>query len=165
MLEAIKRLLSGQATGQAARPQPDRAGESDEQRLRIAACAVLLEIAHADGEFTTEERAHIEAALVRHFDLSTTDARELMALAEERRRGAVDLYQFTSLLTAGYDEGQRLLLAELLWRVVYADGKLSQHEDYLMRRLAHLLDLRPGYLAVARNRAVPSPPESPPASS
>ena len=46
-----------------------------------------------------------------------------------------------------------MVLAELLWRVVYADGELSRHEDYLARKIANLLDLRPGYLSEARNRA------------
>ena len=45
------------------------------------------------------------------------------------------------------------MLMEPLWRVVYADGVLSEHEDYLTQKLAVLLDLRPGYLAEARNRA------------
>jgi hypothetical protein len=36
---------------------------------------------------------------------------------------------------------------------VYADGTLSEHEDYLTQKLAVLLDLRPGYLAEARKRA------------
>jgi uncharacterized tellurite resistance protein B-like protein len=57
------------------------------------------------------------------------------------------------VITREYDEGQRLLLSELLWRVVDADGVLSEHEDYLTQKLAVLLDLRPGYLAEARKRA------------
>ena len=113
----------------------------------------MLELAHADDEFAPEERRHIEDVLARHFDISGDAARELMELAEGKRREASDIYQFTSVLTAHYDEGQRMVLAETLWRVVYADGRLSSHEDYLMRKLAHLLDLRPAYLAEARKRA------------
>ena len=36
---------------------------------------------------------------------------------------------------------------------LYADGELAKHEDYLMRKLSNLLQLRPGYLAEARKRA------------
>ena len=46
-----------------------------------------------------------------------------------------------------------MVLAEVLWRVVFADGELSRHEDYLMRKLASLLELKPGYLGEARRRA------------
>jgi uncharacterized tellurite resistance protein B-like protein len=126
--------------------------------LALAAAALLLELAHADGCFSDEEQAHLVYTLTEHFGLEPAAARELIGLAELERRKAVDLYQFTSLVTASYDEGQRLLLAEVMWRLVYADGELVRHEEYLMRRLSGLLELRPGYLAEARRRAMESRP-------
>jgi len=148
MLDSIKLFFARQ-------PEPSAAASADapDQRLRIAACALLLELAHADDEFTADERRHIEEALGRHFDLPPETAQEMMTLAEQERRESPDLFQFTSVINSSYDEGQRMVLIEVLWRVVYADGKLSQHEDYLMRKLANLLELRPGYLAEARKRA------------
>jgi uncharacterized tellurite resistance protein B-like protein len=147
MFEALKSLFAKHAPAAAApAADPDRA-------LKIAACALLLEMAHADEEFTDAEREHIEALVARHFALDEDTTREILAAAERERRDATDLHQLTSVITRHYDEGQRLLLSELLWRVVYADGKLSEHEDYLAQRLASLLDLRPGYLAEARKRA------------
>lgn len=133
--------------------QPAGREEADpERRLRIAAAALLLEIAHADDEFSAAERAQIEEALARHFDLDPSTVVELIELAEQERRQATDLFQFTSLVNRHYDEGQRMVLAELVWRVVYADGRLTQHESALARKLASLLELRPGYLAEARKR-------------
>jgi uncharacterized tellurite resistance protein B-like protein len=154
MLDAIRRLVTGKGDPAAERP----AAETEAQRLHVAACALLLELAHADDEFTDDERGHIEEALVRHFDLTPEAARELMVIAEERRVASTDLYQFTSVIRDNYDEGQRMVLVEILWRVVYADGRLSSHEDYLIHKLASLLDLRPGYLSVARRRATSEPP-------
>jgi uncharacterized tellurite resistance protein B-like protein len=121
--------------------------------VEVAACALLLELAYADDEFTDDERAHLEEALGRHFNLETEEAHALIALAEEQRRQSVDLYQFTSLINANYDEGQRMVLAEVMWRMVYADGELAKHEGYLMQKLSGLLELRPGYLSEARKRA------------
>jgi uncharacterized tellurite resistance protein B-like protein len=126
----------------------------DESSLALAACALLLELAHADDEFTDEERRHIRDAMVRHFDVPADAAAELMAVADEERKRAVDLYQFTSLITQSYDEGQRMVLAEVMWGLVYADQELAAHESYLMRKLSTLLELRPGYLAAARKRAL-----------
>jgi uncharacterized tellurite resistance protein B-like protein len=150
MLDAIKRALFKPAPST---PAPTAAAGDDE--LAIAACALLLELAHADDEFSPEERRHIQEALARHFGLGAEAATNLMALAQDRLGQATDLHQFTSVIASRYDEGQRMVLAEVLWRVVYADGKLDQHESYLMRKLANLLDLRPGYLAEARKRVVP----------
>ena len=146
MLEALKSLL--------ARPAPsDPDLPSQTRRLQVAACALLLELAHADGEFTADERQHVEEAAVRHFDLDPAGARQIMAVADEARRESVDLHQFTSIVAQHYDEGQRMVLAELMWRVIHADGRLSERESQLARKLATLLDLRPGYLAEARRRA------------
>ncbi len=131
---------------------PETSGHRHDH-VHVAACALMLELAYADDEFTDDERAHIEDVLGRHFALDAETTTELIELAERERTAAVDLYQFTSLITASYDEGQRMVLAEIMWRLVYADGELAKHEEYLMRKLSSLLELRPGYLAEARNRA------------
>ena len=145
MFEALKSLFGRKHSGDT---------PADPQRgLQVAACALLLEMAHADDEFTVEERDRIESLVSRHFSLDAEASRELMALAERERREAADLHQLTAVINRHYDEGQRLLLSELLWRVVDADGRLSEHESYLAQKLATLLDLRPGYLAEARKRA------------
>jgi uncharacterized tellurite resistance protein B-like protein len=39
--------------------------------------------------------------------------------------------------------------------VILADGQIAQHEAYLVRKLANLLDLEPAYLAQARKAATP----------
>ncbi len=131
------------------------AGASPEERrrLHIAACALLLELAHADDELADVERDHIEAVMRRHFDLDEATAQELIRLAEAERAAAIDLYQFTNLVRSSYDLGQKTLLAEIMWGVILADGRIARHEAYLLRKIANLLDLKPGYLAAARKRA------------
>lgn len=162
MREAIRaffsRLGSRAETGDAAADAPVPAADPADRaqrELRIAACALLLELAHADQQFSAEERHHLEDALATHFDLAPGDVQELITLADTARREATDLYQFTSVINEHYDEGQKMVLAEVVWRVVLADGKLSEHEDSLMRKVARLLDLRAGYLAEARRRVSP----------
>ncbi len=126
--------------------------ESNHDPISVAACALLLELAYADDEFTDDERKHIEAAMAHHFDLPSETVAEVVELAEQERRRSVDLYQFTRLIADRYDLGQKMVLAEVMWRVVYADGELAKHESYLMRKISSLLDLKPGFLAEARNR-------------
>ena len=155
MLDSIRQFYDRHLAPEAAEAPPTAVPEPEkDQRLALAAAALLLELAHADGCFCDDEQAHLVHTLTHHFQLDPSEAMELIGLAEMERRKAVDLYQFTSLVTASYDEGQRLLLAEVMWRLVYADGELARHEEYLMQRLSGLLDLRPGYLAEARKRAM-----------
>jgi uncharacterized tellurite resistance protein B-like protein len=126
---------------------------AERRRLHIAACALLLELAHADDTFSEGERGHIEAVLQRHFGLDNATALELMKLAEEERANAIDLYQFTALIRKSYDLGQKTLLAEIMWSLVMSDGRIAQHEAYMLRKIANLLDLEPGYLSAARKLA------------
>lgn len=152
LLESIKRLF-----GDAKEAQP-QAAQSSIDPLHLAACVLLLDIAHADGEFSDAERVHIESVLERHFGLPPDSGRALMELADKERRGAVDHFKFTSQLQSSYDTGQKMVLAEIMWGIVLADGQIAEHEHYLTRKISNLLELEPGYLsaakdAAARNRA------------
>ncbi len=151
-----RRMTStGSGNGEAERAAGAEASEEERARkqLHVAACALLLELAHADDEFSSVERSHIEAVLRRHFALDEPTAQELIELAEAERASAIDLYQFTHLVRTNYDLGQKTLLAEIMWGVILADGRIARHEAYLLRRIANLLDLKPGYLSAARKRA------------
>jgi uncharacterized tellurite resistance protein B-like protein len=121
--------------------------------LHVAACALLLELAHADEVFTEAERNHIHAIMMRHFALDYDTAQELMALAEQQRKKAVDVFQFANLVRTSYDVGQKTVLAEIMWGLILTDGEIARHESHMLRKIANLLDLEPGYLSKARAAA------------
>lgn len=133
-------------------PRGDHGAEPTASDLSLAACALLLELAHADDDFSDEERAHIKSAVHRHFDVDSEETERLLELAEAQRRQAVDLWQFTRLIDGGYSLAQKTVLAEIMWGLVYADGELAEREQLLMRKISNLLGLKPGYLAQARKR-------------
>ncbi len=146
MLDAIKSFFS--ATMEPETPE-EEVGEED---VRLAACALLIEIAHADDDFTEDERQHLLSAVRRQYGLEDQEAEQLIELAEQARSDAVDLWQFTKLIKQNYSLGQKMVLVEVMWGLVYSDGELSSHEESLMRRVCHLLNLAPGYLADLRKR-------------
>lgn len=150
LLESIKRLLGARGA-----PDEDRVVDDAPavDPLHLAACVLLLDIAHADGEFSDAERDHLESVLERQFSLSPEAGRAVMALAEEERRKAVDHFAFTTQLQRAYDTGQKMVLAEIMWGLVLADGRVAEHEHYLTRKISNLLDLEPGYLAAAKSAA------------
>lgn len=147
MLETLKSFFFSQMT-----PAQDAAPDAKDRELRLAACALLLELAHADDEFTADERQHLQNAVRRHFSLDRAQADELLSLAERARMRAPDLWEFTTLIRQHYSLGQKMVLAEIMWGVVFSDGELSSREEYLMRKLSHLLGLEIGYLSEARDR-------------
>ncbi|MCH7991821.1 MAG: TerB family tellurite resistance protein [Gemmatimonadetes bacterium] len=147
MLNSIKRFFSSSMS-----PAPEADEGSAKKDIRLAACALLLELAHADDEFTDDERQHLESAVRRQFGLDAAESTKLLELAQEAREEAVDLWQFTNLIAENYSTGQKMVLAEIMWGLVYSDGELASKEDYLMRKICNLLRLEPGYLAEARQR-------------
>ena len=151
MLDAVRALFTGQQTD-----KETAETEGTINPVHLAACALLLEIAYADGEFSAPERAHLEAVLERHFGLPAESGRRLIELAESERRRSIDHFTFTSVLQRNYDLGQKMVLAEVMWGLVLADGQISDHEHYLTRKIANLLDLAPGYLSAAKAAAMES---------
>jgi len=148
MLESIKSFFRSSMS-----PTPEVSSAAAKKDIRLAACALLLELAYADTEFSSEERRHLESAVRRQFGLDEANAEKLLELAEDARKEAVDLWQFTNLIAENYSTGQKMVLAEVMWGLVYSDGELASKEDYLMRKIFNLLRLEPGYLAEARKRA------------
>ena len=146
MLDAIKSFFSD--TMEPVSPEEEVAAPD----VRLAACALLIEIAHADDEFTDDEAQHLLSAVRRQYGLDATEAEQLLDLAESERASAVDLWQFTKLIKQTYSLGQKMVLVEVMWGLVYSDGDLSSHEESLMRRVCHLLDLAPGYLSQVRKK-------------
>lgn len=149
LIDSIKRLF-GSSDDSGGTSQPDTPLVDP---LHLAACVLLLDIAHADGEFSDDERSHIEGVLERHFSLPPEAGRALMELADKERRNAVDHFKFTSQLRSSYDTGQKMVLAEIMWGIVLADGKVADHEHYLTRKISNLLELEPGYLSAAKDAA------------
>jgi uncharacterized tellurite resistance protein B-like protein len=65
----------------------------------------------------------------------------LIEAATAADREAIDLYRFTSLLNRSLDEAGRLRIVEMMWEIVYADGKVNEFEDNVIWRAADLLGI------------------------
>jgi len=130
MFESIRSFFAHRLEGGKGTASPDR--------VKVAACALLLELAHADDDFSEEERARILRA-AREMGVAEGDLQEILRLAEEQRRESVDLFQFTRLVAESFSREERLRLVEAIWGVVYSDGTLTEAENRLARRIAEML--------------------------
>jgi uncharacterized tellurite resistance protein B-like protein len=123
--------------------KPDKIIEraDPETRVRVATCAVLVEMANADNEFTEEERDRIIDVLKDRFELNQNEASELITMAEDELRGSIDLYRFTNTIKQSFSVEERVRVLEEIWNLVYTDGELSSREDSLAHKLSFLLGL------------------------
>src|ERR1043165_401052 len=120
--------------GGAAQPADKR-----QDPLRLATAAILLDIAYADGTFTPAEDGDIVAFLERA--LADDEARDLIAAAAEIRARTIDHFALTNYIRKNSALGERIEIVRTMWRMVYGDGKLTDYENYLVRKLADLLGL------------------------
>lgn len=145
MLKRLKDFLSSQ-TG-------EESG-ADHDELQLALAALLVYAAHLDEELDGEEREIILGLLEEHFELDRAGALDLFEKAWEKATETTQLFGMTRVICDHYDADQRLEMLEMLWQVVYSDGRLHDHEASLMRRVAGLLHVSDRDSGVARKRAL-----------
>jgi uncharacterized tellurite resistance protein B-like protein len=133
MLADLRQFFTDLTGGQ--KPQ-DQFAENDYRR---AAAALLVHIATLEGTLDETKRGKLHAILEAQFALDAAATDELIAEAAADDREAVDFYHFTSLLMRTLDEAGRLRIVEMLWEMVYVDGKVSEFEANMMWRVADLL--------------------------
>ena len=108
---------------------------------RLAAAALLVHAAEIDGNISDVERTTLHQIIKRHFDLDETQTNTLLAEATQAEHEAVDLYHFTRLLNRAFDEDGRRRMVEMMWEIVYADGRVTEFESNLIWRAADLLGI------------------------
>ena len=145
MLQRIKTLLKDAAvSGGQGKQLPDE---------QVAVCAILLEVAYADQEFAPEEFSVITGQLKTFFGLEPDAVEKLIALAEQERRAATDIWPFTSKISREYTPEKKEALLTIVWQVIFADGKLDPYEDQLARQFQSMLSVNHSVLMAAKAKA------------
>jgi uncharacterized tellurite resistance protein B-like protein len=136
MLDSLKRFFNKVSPGDSHGLPATR-----EHDIRVATCALLVEIARIDETFSQEELETVLAILNKRYGLSKEHADALIAEAEVELNNSLDLWQFAKLINENYSNEEKIEIVETLWRIVYVDGKMDQYEHYLMNKLKNLLRL------------------------
>jgi uncharacterized tellurite resistance protein B-like protein len=133
MFESFKNFVAEFVDGE---KHPSQFADND---YRLAAVALLVQAATVDGDMSSSERDKLHAVVKRRFNLEDALADELIEKATQAEHEAVDLYHFTSLLNRSLDDDGRAKVVEMMWEIVYADGRRDELEDNLLWRAADLL--------------------------
>ena len=111
----------------------------DDTDYRLAATALLIHVISLDGEPSEAEKRKLHSLLESRFQLDPGTASQLIADATLVEGEAVDLYHFTSVIMRSVDEPGRVRIVEMMWEMVFADGRVSEFEDNVVWRAADLL--------------------------
>ena len=137
MFEAFRNFVAEFVDGG---KHPNQFADND---YRLAAAALLVHAAAIDGDMSASERDKLHAVVKRRFTLDDARADELIDRATQAENEAIDLYHFTSRLNRSLDEASRARVVEMMWEIVYADGRRGELEDNLLWRAADLLGVSP----------------------
>jgi uncharacterized tellurite resistance protein B-like protein len=132
MLKEIKSLFADLTGGK-------EAAHFQENDYRLAAAALLVHVATLEGALEPASRAKLHALLKSRFELSDDLTEELIDVAVMADHEAIDFYHFTSLLNRALNEEGRQRIVEMMWEMVYADGRVSEFEENVMWRVSDLL--------------------------
>lgn len=147
MLDLLKQMF-----GEGAR-DPHGPGQHTVDELHLAAAVLLLETARMDDAIDDDERAVIVDLVRSRFGLGDEEVAAVVELADQVAHDSVELSRFIRHIRDGFDHAERVEVVEMLWRVVYADGVVHDHEANLLRRIAGLLYVSDRESGEARKRA------------
>lgn len=106
---------------------------------KLAAAVLMVEVAAHDGKISRIERERILYLLENKLGLSPAEALELFVEAIAAQNDSHHLLDFTRKIKDHFDEAGREAILELMWEVVFADGKEDSFESNLLRRVTGLL--------------------------
>jgi uncharacterized tellurite resistance protein B-like protein len=129
-------------------------GIDPDEKLQMATCVILLEVAGADNEFSPVECEHIINALRDRFRLPQQEAEELIKAAQEERDESSDIWKFTNQINQACSNDEKIQIIEEVWRLIYADSILDGHEDFLVHKLARLMNLKHPILIEAKMKVL-----------
>ncbi len=136
MLNFLKEVLLDKTDG-----DHQSNARNGELKLQIATCALFLELAHSDDEFTIDEEEKIIQIMEETFELNEKYVLDLIELSKEHINKSVSLYEFTEIVNSNFSFNEKFELVKNLWRLIYADEKLHSYEEYFIRKVSNNLHL------------------------
>jgi uncharacterized tellurite resistance protein B-like protein len=122
---------------------------------KIATSVLFLELAYADFNVTAEEEENIYSNLQKFFNLPKEKVQEIITIAKEKRNDRNDIWVFTNQIKKDFSRERKIKIIELLWQLVFSDGKMDKYEEALMRKISNLLGLTHGEMIQAKNKVKP----------
>lgn len=153
----IARLLSAAKAALGGETRADIVIGNEEH---LAAVALLVHVARADGVLEASETERLVRLVRTHYEVSESEAQALIARADAFDAQTRDLSSLVELIDEGSAAEREQILA-MAWSVAGADGELHEFEEALVWRLGKLLGFDEAGIARARKSAPLAGPGAP----
>ena len=148
MLEAVQHFFDEHL-----QPDTEATPIAADRALQLATAALLIEMTRADHEIKADEIDTVTRSVEKNLGLSAEETMHLVRMAEKEVKVSGSFRQFACLIDERYTLEQKRRVVTLLWKVAFADAVLTEHEEYLVRKVAGLLHLPLADFAEAKIRA------------
>ena len=135
MLEFFKNALLGTSE------TTNSSSVTAEGKIKLATCALFLEIANSDDELSEVELNTIYSIMKATFNLNDEEVNHLISLSEEQIKKSVSLYEFTEIINKNFSMDEKYEIVKNLWRIILADNKLDPYEEHLIKIISGNLQL------------------------
>ena len=105
----------------------------------MAVASLLIHSAKIDENFTDKEKKIIQEVLI-EMGADIKNISKIMEEAENKEKDSNQMLDFTREIK-NIDEGEKKIIIEALWNIIYSDKNADMYETNLMRRLSGLLYL------------------------
>ena len=100
--------------------------------------ALLIHAAKIDENYTEAEKKIITKAIMDLNKFDFNKAEQVLKDAEKKEEESNQIIEFTREIKK-YPIEFRLKIIEIIWKIVYSDGKSDRYESTLIRRICGLL--------------------------
>ena len=126
---------------------------SEDSNLELL-CGLMIEAANSDGDVGAEEIKKIRETLINIFKENPEEVDSLLEQSIKNSNNSKSLYYYSSKINKNYSDEKKILLIEILWEIVLADGQVHDYESSIIRRLSGLLYISDINSGNARKRAL-----------
>ncbi len=102
---------------------------------------LMLLVAMADDEILEAEIQTIKKLLNSKLKLEKNLIDEIIKNAKELAHNSTDIYSFVRDINKNLKQHERQEIIKIFWEVVFADEKLSNMEDNIMRKICNLIGI------------------------
>ena len=113
--------------------------EDEFEASQLAVASLMVTTALHDGEFDEIEKDEILKLLGNFYKLDNDNLNKLFEASFELVDNANDIHQFTSKINSFLTDDEKIMIIEMIWKIVIADGRIDDYENALVRKISGLL--------------------------
>lgn len=115
--------------------------ENKNRAIQVAACALLIEAAQTNDDFSEVERSKIFEIIRRNFSLTDEEINQLITESTEKVKNSISSYEFTEVVNNNFDNEEKYNLIKSLWQIAFSDGNVDKFEDHYIKKITNNLNM------------------------